>query len=100
MARVHATMALEVIRCEAQSDVIWGLNDCYLCTQLDNCHKETKQSGEMGIGIMVLGVDEEQAKSLEENEGLVTLFSKQTGVCIQSIRFQNDYAIDIHDKKD
>jgi len=50
-------------------------------------------------GIIALGVDEKSSKSLEENKGLVALFSKQTGVCIQSILFHNEYATNIHDKK-
>ncbi|CCK78264.1 HDOD domain-containing protein [Desulfobacula toluolica] len=50
-------------------------------------------------GIMVLGVDAATAKTLDDNSGLVRLFSQQTGVCIQSIRFYNDYAVNIHEKK-
>lgn len=50
-------------------------------------------------GVMALGVDKARIKSLEDNSGLVRLFSKQTGVCIQSIRFQNEYAGQIHEKK-
>ncbi|MCK5350265.1 MAG: sensor protein, partial [Desulfobacula sp.] len=56
-------------------------------------------SSEKSSGVMVLGVDETTAKSLEDNKGLVNLFSKQTGVCIQSIRFYNEYAVKIHEKK-
>ena len=56
-------------------------------------------SSEKASGVMVLGVDETTAKNLEDNKGLVKLFSKQTGVCIQGIRFYKDYAIDIHEKK-
>lgn len=56
-------------------------------------------SSEKSSGVMVLGVDETTAKSLEDNKGLVNLFSKQTGVCIQSIRFYNEYAVNIHEKK-
>ncbi|MBC8441608.1 MAG: HDOD domain-containing protein [Deltaproteobacteria bacterium] len=56
-------------------------------------------SSEKAFGVMVLGVDETTAKNLEDNKGLVKLFSKQTGVCIQGIRFYKDYAIDIHEKK-
>ena len=48
---------------------------------------------------MALGVDEAVAKDLDENIGLVSLFSRQTGVCIQSLRFHNEYAVDIHEKK-
>ena len=51
------------------------------------------------FGVMALGVDEAVAKDLDENIGLVSLFSRQTGVCIQSLRFHNEYAVDIHEKK-
>jgi nitrogen-specific signal transduction histidine kinase/HD-like signal output (HDOD) protein len=56
-------------------------------------------SSEKAAGIMVLGVDETTAKNLEDNKGLVKLFSKQTCVCIQGIRFYKDYAADVHEKK-
>ena len=56
-------------------------------------------SSENASGVMALGVDETTAKNLEDNKGLVKLFSKQTGVCIQSIRFYNEYAVNIHEKK-
>ena len=50
-------------------------------------------------GVMVLGVDEKTASHLYDNDGLVSLFSKQTGACIQRLRFYNDYAVNIHEKK-
>jgi len=56
-------------------------------------------SSEKASGVMVLGVDETTAKNLEDNKGLVKLFSKQTAVCIQSIRDYKEYAVDIHEKK-
>ncbi|MCD4722561.1 MAG: HDOD domain-containing protein [Desulfobacula sp.] len=56
-------------------------------------------SSKKASGVMALGVDETTAKSLEDNKGLVKLFSKQTGICIQSIRFYNEYADNIHEKK-
>ncbi|WP_457552636.1 HDOD domain-containing protein [Desulfobacula sp.] len=56
-------------------------------------------SSERTSGVMVLGVNEITAKNLEDNKGLVKLFSKQTGVCIQGIQFYKDYAVDIHEKK-
>jgi len=56
-------------------------------------------SSEKISGVMVLGVDETTAKNLEDNKGLVKLFSKQTAVCIQSIRDYKEYAVDIHEKK-
>lgn len=56
-------------------------------------------STEKAFGVMALGVDKAIAKNLDDNTGLVNLFSRQTGVCIQSIRFHNEYAVDIHEKK-
>ncbi len=50
-------------------------------------------------GVIALGVDETTAKLLDENTGLVTLFSRQTGICLQSIRFYTEYAANIHEKK-
>ena len=51
------------------------------------------------IGVLVLGVNTAAAKSLEDNKELVKLFSKQTSICIQNIRFYNDYATNVHEKK-
>ncbi|MCP3875426.1 MAG: HDOD domain-containing protein [Desulfobacteraceae bacterium] len=56
-------------------------------------------SSEKPSGVMALGVDEKMAKDLDSNKNLLSVFSKQTGVCIQSIRFYNEYAVDIHEKK-
>lgn len=56
-------------------------------------------SSRKASGVMALGVDEAIAKRLDDNKSLVKLFSKQTGVCIQSIRFHNEYAVNIHEKK-
>jgi signal transduction histidine kinase/HD-like signal output (HDOD) protein len=57
------------------------------------------RSPEKAFGVMVLGVDRNVAKNLDGNAGLVRLFSRQTGVCIQNLRFQNEYAADVHEKK-
>jgi len=56
-------------------------------------------SSKKASGVMALGVDKTKIKSLDNSKGLVRLFSKQTGVCIQSIRFHNEYADNIHEKK-
>ncbi len=56
-------------------------------------------SSQKASGVIVLGVDETTAKSLEDNKSLVKLFSKQTGICIQSMKFYNEYAVNIHEKK-
>lgn len=54
---------------------------------------------EKAFGVMALGVDEATARSLDMNNGLVSLFSRQMGVCIQSIRYHNEYAVNVHEKK-
>jgi len=56
-------------------------------------------SSHTASGVIVLGIDKATAKMLEDNTGLVKLFSKQMGICIQSIRFFNEYAANIHEKK-
>ncbi len=56
-------------------------------------------SSDKALGVMVLGVDEKTAKDLDNNKGLLKLFSKQAGICLQSINFYNDYALHVHEKK-
>jgi signal transduction histidine kinase/HD-like signal output (HDOD) protein len=56
-------------------------------------------SGGRGIGVLVLGVDRDLARKLNRNRGLLTLFSKQAGMCIQNIQFHQEYAVDINEKK-
>ncbi len=56
-------------------------------------------SSDKALGVMVLGVDEKTAQDLDNNKSLMKLFSKQAGVCLQSIRFYNEYALHIHEKK-
>ncbi|MBU1193377.1 MAG: HDOD domain-containing protein [Proteobacteria bacterium] len=56
-------------------------------------------SADLAFGVMALGVDKEKATLLDDNRGLVDLFSKQMGICIQGIRFHSEYAQDIHEKK-
>ena len=56
-------------------------------------------SSDKAFGVAALGVNTAEAKELDENAGLVHLFSRQTGVCIQSIRYYNEYAEDVHEKK-
>ncbi len=51
------------------------------------------------LGVMALGVDEVLAESLNTSRGLVALFSRQTGVCLQNLLFHQKYASDIHEKK-
>jgi len=52
-----------------------------------------------GLGVMILGVDEDLVDRLDQNKGLLGLFSKQTGVCIQNIQFHEKYALDVNEKK-
>ena len=56
-------------------------------------------TSEKAFGVMALGVNPASARDLNENASLVSLFSRQTGVCIQSLRFHKEYAVDIHEKK-
>lgn len=56
-------------------------------------------SSENTLGVMALGVDDQTANRLDKSQGLIRLFSKQTGVCLRSIQFHSDYARNIHDKK-
>ncbi|MBU3951583.1 MAG: sensor protein, partial [Proteobacteria bacterium] len=52
-----------------------------------------------GIGVMALGVDRDLFANLNRNRGLLTLFSRQAGMCIQNIQFHREYALDINEKK-
>ncbi len=56
-------------------------------------------SSQKTSGVMVLGVDKTIVKNLEDNNNLIELFSQQTGICIQNIRYYQEYALDIHTKK-
>ncbi|RLB93508.1 MAG: sensor protein [Deltaproteobacteria bacterium] len=56
-------------------------------------------SGGRGMGVMVLGVDQELARNLDGNRGLLKLFSKQAGMCLQNIGFNQAYARDMNEKK-
>ena len=57
------------------------------------------RSSDRVSGVMVLGVDRDTAEKLDASQGLVRLFSKQTGICIDCIRFYNEFARKLHDKK-
>ena len=56
-------------------------------------------ASDKALGVMILGVDGKTVRDLDDNKGLIKLFSKQVGVCLQSIRFYNEYALHIHEKK-
>ncbi|MCG8685034.1 MAG: HDOD domain-containing protein [Desulfobacterales bacterium] len=51
------------------------------------------------LGAMVLGVDEQAASILDQNRGLVGLFSRQAGICLENIDFHQAYARDLNEKK-
>jgi signal transduction histidine kinase len=51
------------------------------------------------MGVMVLGVDPDLARNLDCNRGLLKLFSKQAGMCLQNIGFNQEYARDMNEKK-
>lgn len=55
--------------------------------------------GGRGMGVMVLGVDPDLARNLDGNRGLLKLFSKQAGMCLQNIGFNQEYARDMNEKK-
>jgi signal transduction histidine kinase/HD-like signal output (HDOD) protein len=55
--------------------------------------------GGRGMGVMVLGVDPDLARNLDCNRGLLKLFSKQAGMCLQNIGFNQEYARDMNEKK-
>ena len=50
-------------------------------------------------GAMVIGVDIDLAQTLDNNRALVTLFSRQTGICLETLDFHERYAGDLSDKK-
>jgi len=50
-------------------------------------------------GAMVIGVDSDLAQTLDKNKTLLTLFSRQTGICLENLNFHEVYARDISDKK-
>ena len=50
-------------------------------------------------GVIVLGIDRDKAAMLDADEGIVGLFSKQTGICLENIRFHQNFARDVHEKK-
>jgi signal transduction histidine kinase len=56
-------------------------------------------SGGRGMGVMVLGVDPDLARTLDHNRELLKFFSKQTGMCLQNIGFYQEYARDMNEKK-
>jgi signal transduction histidine kinase/HD-like signal output (HDOD) protein len=51
------------------------------------------------MGVMALGVDRDMAKGLDRNQGLLNLFSRQAGICMENIAFHQTYARDISEKK-
>nr|WP_321401850.1 HDOD domain-containing protein [uncultured Desulfobacter sp.] len=48
---------------------------------------------------MVIGVDSDLAQTLDKNKPLISLFSRQTGICLENLDFHERYARNICDKK-
>nr|WP_319495227.1 HDOD domain-containing protein [uncultured Desulfobacter sp.] len=56
--------------------------------------------GHLGCsGAMVIGVDSDLTQTLDKNRTLISLFSRQTGICLENLDFHERYARDICDKK-
>jgi signal transduction histidine kinase len=53
----------------------------------------------IALGTMALGVDKDLAGTLDQNRGILDLFSSQTGVCLENLAFHRSYASDVNDKK-
>jgi len=51
------------------------------------------------MGVMALGVDEQMVAALNRNQGLLRLFSRQTGTCLENLEFHQTYATDMNEKK-
>ncbi|WDP90847.1 MAG: HDOD domain-containing protein [Desulfobacter sp.] len=51
------------------------------------------------VGAIALGVDEGLVEELNNSQGVVGLFSRQTGICLENIEFHRAYARDMNDKK-
>lgn len=51
------------------------------------------------MGVMVLGVDQETARTLDANAGLVNIISRQAGICLENLRFHREYADNVNQKK-
>ncbi len=51
------------------------------------------------LGAMVLGVDPSLVSDLNNNQGVVGLFSRQAGICLENINFHQAYARDMNEKK-
>lgn len=56
-------------------------------------------SSQKHLGTMVLGVDETAAHHIENQKELVSLFSRQTGICLDNITFYQDIGSQLHEKK-
>lgn len=56
-------------------------------------------SSKKHLGTMVLGVDKSTARQLDNEKELVSLFSRQTGICLDNITFYQDIGSQLHEKK-
>ena len=51
------------------------------------------------LGAMALGVDKTLVSNLNRSQGVVGLFSRQAGICLENIEFHQAYARDMNEKK-
>ncbi len=51
------------------------------------------------LGAMAIGGDEALVSDLNRSQGVVGLFSRQAGICLENIEFHQAYARDMNDKK-
>ncbi len=49
--------------------------------------------------LMVIGVDRSAGNQMDEARGLVDVFSRQVGVCMENIMFHREYALNLNEKK-
>ncbi|MFH1154942.1 MAG: HDOD domain-containing protein [Pseudomonadota bacterium] len=51
------------------------------------------------IGVIVMGIQRHQVKPLVESNALLTLFARQTAMCIQNVRYRNEYSLIIQNER-
>ncbi|WP_022666293.1 HDOD domain-containing protein [Desulfospira joergensenii] len=56
-------------------------------------------SRERVVCLLVMGVDQTAARQMDKDQGLVEVFSRQVGVCMENILFHREYALDMNEKK-
>ncbi|MCG8567814.1 MAG: HDOD domain-containing protein [Desulfobacterales bacterium] len=50
-------------------------------------------------GILVLGCDGELKRQLDKTQGLLSLFARQAAACMETLRFNQEYARNLNEKK-